>query len=190
MLKKRNWKQLGSSFIPKAQAVALPIVANLPSTINPESISKAQVAETVEAPPSPVTRSTASAQLSERIPDPERFKATRPDLRRFHNAITEKLTVNQDRYPTAVSRMAFVNSRLNDESYKLIQPYIRHGTYRLPDYHDILDILQKAYGDPNEARTTTHWLSTFRTLASGSRNTAKGIDYNSRSKDPPRDPEE
>ncbi|KAG7003723.1 Transposon Tf2-9 polyprotein [Fusarium oxysporum f. sp. conglutinans] len=118
--------------------------------------------ETVGAPLSPVTRSTASAQLSERIPDPDKFKATRADLRRFHNAITEKLTVNRDRYPTAVSRMAYVNSRLNDESYKLIQPYIRHGTCRLPDYYDILDILHKAYGDPNEARTARRKLDTIR----------------------------
>ncbi|KAH7489890.1 hypothetical protein FOMA001_g3330 [Fusarium oxysporum f. sp. matthiolae] len=97
-----------------------------------------------------------------RIPDPDKFKATRADLRRFHNAITEKLTVNRDRYPTAVSRMAYVNSRLNDESYKLIQPYIRHGTCRLPDYYDILDILHKAYGDPNEARTARRKLDTIR----------------------------
>ncbi|KAG7410875.1 hypothetical protein Forpe1208_v009659 [Fusarium oxysporum f. sp. rapae] len=58
--------------------------------------------------------------------------------------------------------MAYVNSRLNDESYKLIQPYIRHGTCRLPDYYDILDILHKAYGDPNEARTARRKLDTIR----------------------------
>ncbi|KAF6513091.1 hypothetical protein HZS61_002298 [Fusarium oxysporum f. sp. conglutinans] len=146
----------------KAQTAAFPTVASLTPTINPDPVAKDRVAETVGAPLSPVTRSTASAQLSERIPDPDKFKATRADLRRFHNAITEKLTVNRDRYPTAVSRMAYVNSRLNDESYKLIQPYIRHGTCRLPDYYDILDILHKAYGDPNEARTARRKLDTIR----------------------------
>ncbi|KAM5521590.1 hypothetical protein FOXYSP1_15481 [Fusarium oxysporum f. sp. phaseoli] len=126
----------------KAQTAAFPTVASLTPTINPDPVAK--------------------DRLSERIPDPDKFKATRADLRRFHNAITEKLTVNRDRYPTAVSRMAYVNSRLNDESYKLIQPYIRHGTCRLPDYYDILDILHKAYGDPNEARTARRKLDTIR----------------------------
>ncbi|KAH7490173.1 hypothetical protein FOMA001_g2197 [Fusarium oxysporum f. sp. matthiolae] len=126
----------------KAQTAAFPTVASLTPTINPDPVAKDRVAETVGAPLSPVTRSTASAQLSERIPDPDKFKATRADLRRFHNAITEKLTVNRDRYPTA--------------------PYIRHGTCRLPDYYDILDILHKAYGDPNEARTARRKLDTIR----------------------------
>ncbi|KAG6998160.1 Transposon Tf2-6 polyprotein [Fusarium oxysporum f. sp. conglutinans] len=61
-----------------------------------------------------------------------------------------------------MSRMAYVNSRLNDEAYKLIQPYIRHGTCRLPDYEDILDILRSAYGDPNETRTARRKLDTIK----------------------------
>lgn len=146
----------------KAQTAAFPTVASLTPTAIPDPVAKAPVAEAVGTPPTPITRSTASAQLSERIPDPDKFKATRADLRRFHNAITEKLTVNRDRYATAVSRMAYVNSRLNDEAYKLIQPYIRHGTCRLPDYEDILDILRSAYGDPNETRTARRKLDTIK----------------------------
>ncbi|RKK27167.1 hypothetical protein BFJ67_g16264, partial [Fusarium oxysporum f. sp. cepae] len=69
----------------KAQTAAFPTVASLTPTINPDPVAKDRVAETVGAPLSPVTRSTASAQLSERIPDPDKFKATRADLRRFHN---------------------------------------------------------------------------------------------------------
>ncbi|KAG6989268.1 hypothetical protein FocnCong_v021305 [Fusarium oxysporum f. sp. conglutinans] len=146
----------------KAQTAAFPTVASLTPTAIPDPVAKAPVAETMGTPPTPITRSTASAQLSERIPDPDKFKATRADLRRFHDAITEKLTVNRDRYPTAMSRMAYVNSRLNDEAYKLIQPYIRHGTCRLPDYEDILDILRSAYGDPNETRTARRKLDTIK----------------------------
>ncbi|KAH7478061.1 hypothetical protein FOMA001_g9035 [Fusarium oxysporum f. sp. matthiolae] len=146
----------------KAQTAAFPTVASLTPTAIPDPVAKAPVAETMGTPPTPITRSTASAQLSERIPDPDKFKATRADLRRFHDAITEKLTVNRDRYPTAMSRMAYVNNKLNDEAYKLIQPYIRHGTCRLPDYEDILDILRSAYGDPNETRTARRKLDTIK----------------------------
>ncbi|KEY74877.1 hypothetical protein S7711_09667 [Stachybotrys chartarum IBT 7711] len=141
---------------------ALPTVATPTPSATPDPLAKAPTAETLGAPLPPITRSTASTQLSERIPDPDKFKATRTDLRRFHYAITEKLTVNLDRYPTAVSRMAYVNSRLNDESYKLIQPYIFRGVCRLPDYHNILDILQKAYRDPNQARTARRKLNIIR----------------------------
>ncbi|KAF6514007.1 hypothetical protein HZS61_006263 [Fusarium oxysporum f. sp. conglutinans] len=132
-------------------------ILNLQNTLQATTYS-----EIVGAAPPPTTRSTASAYLSERLPDPEKFEATRADLRRFRDAITEKLTVNEDRYPTAVSRMAYVNSRLNKESYKLIQPYIFKGACRLPDYQDILDILQGAYGDPNEARTARRKLDVIK----------------------------
>ncbi|KAJ0134012.1 Biofilm regulator 1 [Fusarium oxysporum f. sp. albedinis] len=145
----------------QAVAARLPTVATLtPVTSDPDA--KARIAETMETPSPPATQSAASAQLSERIPDPDKFKATRADLRRFCDAVTEKLSLNRDRYPTPISRMGYVNSRLNDDAYKLIQPYIRHGICRLPDYTDILDILQGAYGDPNAARTARRKLDTLR----------------------------
>ncbi|KAG7002905.1 hypothetical protein FocnCong_v000908 [Fusarium oxysporum f. sp. conglutinans] len=157
-------KELEAARDEARQAIAsrLPTVSALTPSATPDPLAKTQAAEIVGAAPPPTTRSTASAYLSERLPDPEKFEATRADLRRFRDAITEKLTVNEDRYPTAVSRMAYVNSRLNDEAYKLIQPYIRHGTCRLPDYEDILDILRSAYGDPNETRTARRKLDTIK----------------------------
>jgi hypothetical protein len=152
-----------------AQAEVRRVMDSAPTTIptptplaTPDPPAKTSAAETLGAPLPPATQSTASTQLSERIPDPDKFKATRADLRRFRNAIMEKLAVNLDRYPTAVGRMAYVNSRLNDESYRLIQPYILHGVCRLRDYQDILDILQKAYGDPNEARTARRKLDAIK----------------------------
>uniref|UniRef100_A0A0D2YKU3 RNA-directed DNA polymerase n=1 Tax=Fusarium oxysporum (strain Fo5176) TaxID=660025 RepID=A0A0D2YKU3_FUSOF len=157
-------KELEAARDEARQAIAsrLPTVSALTPSATPDPLAKTQAAEIVGAAPPPTTRSTASAYLSERLPDPEKFEATRADLRRFRDAITEKLTVNEDRYPTAVSRMAYVNSRLNKESYKLIQPYIFKGACRLPDYQDILDILQGAYGDPNEARTARRKLDVIK----------------------------
>ncbi|KFA55194.1 hypothetical protein S40293_11565 [Stachybotrys chartarum IBT 40293] len=72
----------------------------------PDPLAKAPMAKTLEVPPPLTTRSTAPTQLSERIPDPDKFKATRVDLRRFHNAIIEKLIINLDCYPTAALREA------------------------------------------------------------------------------------
>ncbi|GKU11187.1 unnamed protein product, partial [Fusarium langsethiae] len=107
-------------------------------------------------------QSTTSSYLSERIPDPDKFEGSRADLRRFRIAINEKLDVNRDRFPTAVSRVAYVNSRLGKEAHKLIHPYTRDGICRLSDYQDVLDILQKAYGDPNESRTARRKLDSIK----------------------------
>jgi hypothetical protein len=146
----------------KAQTAALPTVASLTPLTVPDTMAKAPVVEAMGTPPTPVTRSTASAHLSERIPDPDKFEGSRADLRRFRIAITEKLDVNKDRFPTAASRVAYINSRLGKEAHKLIHPYTRNGICRLSDYHEVLDILQKAYGDPNEARTARRELDSIK----------------------------
>jgi hypothetical protein len=59
------------------------------------------------------------------------------------------MIVNQDRFPTPLSRMTYVNSRLLGTLYSQILPYIQGSVYQLDDYSEILKILEHAYRDPN-----------------------------------------
>lgn len=59
------------------------------------------------------------------------------------------MNVNRDRYPTPQARMTYVNNCLRGAPYAQILPYIKRGICQLKDYEDILDILDRAFGDPN-----------------------------------------
>jgi len=45
--------------------------------------------------------------------------------------------------------MAYVTNRLKGKPYTQVLPYIKKGVYDLPNYTDILDLLDRAFGDPN-----------------------------------------
>ncbi|KKF94148.1 Protein FAM127C [Ceratocystis platani] len=102
------------------------------------------------------TETTSSSHRSERLPDPDKFDGNRQDLRRFVSQIHQKMTTNHDRFPTAQSRMAYVNNRLKGPAYALILPYVQEGYCQLSDYQEVLKVLDRAYGEPdqmNRART-------------------------------------
>lgn len=145
-----------------AQQASLPTVRVFTPDASKASAAERPPVTHLGTTPPPTTESTSSSRLSEKLPDPDKFQATRADLRRFHDAVTEKLTINRDRYPTPLSRMAYVNSRLGIEAYRHVQPYIKDGICRLPDYTAVLDVLRRVYGDPNEARTARRQLLNLR----------------------------
>jgi hypothetical protein len=124
----------------RIRTVAYPLIAS-PPTASPLG----------EATP-PDTQSTASTRLSERLPDPDKFTGDRADLRRFATQMRQKLLVNRDRFPDSQSRMTYVTGRLSGTPYAQVLPYISRGRCSLPDYEDVLRILENAYGDPNQAR--------------------------------------
>lgn len=72
------------------------------------------------------------------------------------------MNVNLDRFPTPQSRMAYVNNRLKGAPYAQILPYIKKGIYTLNDYQDILDILERAFGDPNRVNNARNELFSLR----------------------------
>jgi hypothetical protein len=72
------------------------------------------------------------------------------------------MIVNQDRFPTPLSRMSYVTSRLSGTPYSQILPYIRNGVYQLDDYPEVLKILERAYGDPNRVQNTRSELFRFK----------------------------
>jgi hypothetical protein len=110
----------------------------------------------------PQARAQVAPQLSERLPDPDRFEGDRKDLRRFISQIHEKMNVNRDRFPTPQSRMTYVNNRLKGAPYAQILPYVKKGICQLKDYEDILDILDRAFGDPNRVNNARNELFRFR----------------------------
>ena len=104
------------------------------------------------------TMAQETPHLSERLPDPDRFDGDRKDLRRFVSQIREKMNVNQDRFNTPSSRMAYVTNRLHGMAYNQILPYIHKGICQLNDYDEILAVLERAYGDADNARNARNEL--------------------------------
>ena len=141
--------------------------ARMPTVTVSDAIAAAATAEGKTATPvganlPPTPRTASPSRLSEKLPDPERFQANRADYRRFRDAITEKMTINADRYNSPASRIAYTNSRLISDAYAHIQPYIIHRVCSLSDYTEILDILKRVYGDPNEEATARRKLLQLR----------------------------
>ena len=133
----------------QAISLAAPAVNTPLSTPVPESQAERLTAPTTRTPTPTPTPASESSRVSERLPDPEKFEGDRKDLRRFTSQVQEKLTVNRDRFPTPQSRMAYVTSRLRGDPYAQVLPYIRNGVCQLKDYDEILDLLDRAFGDPN-----------------------------------------
>ena len=100
-------------------------------------------------PARPVSTPDQRTHLSERLPDPAKFEGDRKDLQRFLNQIEEKMAVNRDRFPTPQARIAYVNGRLGPTPYALVIPHISKTKYRVGDYNEILEMMERAYGDPN-----------------------------------------
>jgi hypothetical protein len=109
-----------------------------------------------------VTEPTTSARLSERLPDPDTFDGSRADLRRFTTKIHQKMKRNRDRFPDAQNRMSYVTGRLTGSAYAQILPYIVNGDCLLPDYEDVLKVLERAYGDPNRVSNAQNELYRLR----------------------------
>lgn len=138
-----------------------------PAVGTPLFTTPTPAAETLPVPPvgaatpTPPT-STASHQLSERHPDPEKFDGNREDLRRFVHQIHAKLTINADRFTTPAARLGYVAGRLTGDAYKLVLASTRFGIPQFPDYPELLVHLEKAYGDPNRVRNARRKLDALR----------------------------
>lgn len=106
-----------------------------------------------EGLPKPVTVSVASSTShKEKQPDPKEFDGTRKDLRRFTQQIHGKMLVNGDRFPTATHRLIYVAGRLTGRAYELILPKISNGIPQFPDYTDMLEYLEQAFGDSDRVQ--------------------------------------
>ena len=114
-------------------------------------------------PPVPVTPASSST-LSERVPDPACFKGDQSDLARFQDQIRSKLIINGDRFRTPQARNGYVLSRLEGLAYQQVHPHVRGGIPQFGDYEEILELLQRSFGDPNLASRSTQKLHQLRQL--------------------------
>jgi hypothetical protein len=85
--------------------------------------------------------------LSERLPDPPTFSGRRSELRTFIELLHNKLTGNQDRYPTEESRLRYAIGRLRNEASALA------GSFRPDTVQNLVNLLENTYGDPNRKTT-------------------------------------
>jgi hypothetical protein len=166
---KEQFRELNKQVLEAEMAKERAIAASSASSTGPTVASASDSTSTTPAatssaatgPATPVT-APVPTRLSERLPDPEKFSGDRKDLRRFVSQIQEKLIVNADRFPTPQSRMAYLTNRLTGVPYAQALPYIRYGVCQLSDYPDILDILERAYGDPNRVNNARTELFRFK----------------------------
>lgn len=127
----------------------------LQSPPTPKTPSAAAPLSFAPNPPSTVPANPtapAKSQLSEKIPDPATFDGTKTDLDRFIDQIQNKMHANADRYTNPHARLTYVTGRLTGAAAAQIRPYNIKGEFvRLRDYQDLLEVLERAYGNPNKA---------------------------------------
>jgi hypothetical protein len=114
-------------------------------------------------PVTPPPSTPSSSRLSERMPDPDKFKGERKDFLRFSTQFRAKMTVNQDRFPTAASRVAYLASRLEGPAYAQLLPHLHADSAPgLTDYIEGLQVLDHAFGDPNRVNNARKELLSLR----------------------------
>jgi hypothetical protein len=86
---------------------------------------------------------------SEKHPDPPLFNGNVAKWREFKTQLKVKLQVNQDRYATPQSRLAYTVSRLEGNPLQIIQPKITNGVIVFGDVEELLSFLNIAYEDPD-----------------------------------------
>jgi hypothetical protein len=136
--------------LPTVRALT-PVESKTPSA---EEATAPNVGETL--PPAP--RSASSARISEKLPDPEKFDGSRENLRPFLQQIHAKMIANADRFTTRTSRLTYIAGRLSGKAYNLILPRMVFGVPQFPDYPDLLEYLEVAFGDPDRVQNAQNRL--------------------------------
>lgn len=145
----------------RALIAGAPIVTTPNTTPLPEPVAEKSTAHAQRSPTSPAPAPPQPGGRSTKHPDPEKFNGTRTDLRRFVEQVFSKMKSNADHFVDPQSRMRYVASRLEGRAFDLILPYASRGDYSLADYEDILDMLNRAFGDtdlPRQARNKLYSL--------------------------------
>lgn len=140
------------------QEASLPTVRALtPGTAKTPTAEEAIAPDVGEAL-SPPPCSTSSTRISEKLPDSDRFDGSRENLRPFLQQIHAKMTANADRFTTRTSRLTYVAGRLSGRAYNLILPRMVFGVPQFPDYHQLLEYLGTAFGDPDRVQNAQNRL--------------------------------
>lgn len=146
----------------RAQSAAT-LAVNTPrsSSLNPRAQEDTDRIQR-EREASPPTISSQAGSRTTKLPNPEKFDGTRSDLRRFVEQVYSKLKSNADHFPDPQSRMRYVAGLLHGRAFDLILPHSLQGDYSLSDYSDMLEMLEKAFGDADLARQARNKLFSLR----------------------------
>ena len=72
------------------------------------------------------------------------------------------MNANADRFPLATSRMTYVAGRLTGKAYALMLPKIKYGIPQFVDYPEMLEYLERAFGDPDRTQNAQNKLFQLR----------------------------
>lgn len=68
------------------------------------------------------------------------------------------MSANADRFPQATGRMLYVAGRLTGKAYALMLPKIQYGIPQFVDYPQMLEYLERAFGDPDRTQNAQNRL--------------------------------
>ena len=72
------------------------------------------------------------------------------------------MNANADRFPLATGRMTYVAGRLTGKAYALMLPKIKYGIPQFVDYPQMLEYLERAFGDPDRTQNAQNKLFQLR----------------------------
>jgi hypothetical protein len=165
-----NQKQITQLEVEKAQLIAVTTgpTANTPhvnTTPTSSTAAKAHADDVVRSAMPATALPSGNPSLSEKIPDPKEFDGTRNDLRRFIQQIHGKMTANADRFSTATACLTYVAGRLTGRAYELILPKTVLGIPQFTNYPELLEYLEKAFGDPDRIQNAQNKLFSLKQKA-------------------------
>jgi hypothetical protein len=100
-------------------------------------------------------QSNTNVSASIKIPDPERFTGDREKLRSFLVQLRLKTYPLQD---DKQAQLRYAVSVLGGDALNQIIPFMRDDKIDLPDLKALIDILERAFGDPDRAATAARKL--------------------------------
>lgn len=155
--------QLEAEKIQLAAAAASTVQTPQPTAIPTPLTAAEACTDGPTGPTAPVTAPPSETiSLSEKIPDPKEFDGSRQDLPRFVQQVYGKMNANADRFPMAISRMTYVAGRLTGNAYALMLPKIKYGIPQFVDYPEMLEYLERAFGDPDRTQNAQNKLFQLR----------------------------
>ena len=101
-------------------------------------------------------------QRSAKLPDPEVLTGNNIEIDAWIGKMKRKLRANADHWPTEEMRIAYVETRVSGKAHVHIDARLRDDAIKpFLKAEEMLDVLYKAYGDPNRKQTA---MTKFRSL--------------------------
>ncbi|RKF60460.1 hypothetical protein OnM2_050068 [Erysiphe neolycopersici] len=86
------------------------------------------------------------------MPDPPVFSGDKKDFLTWKSSVLLKLNINNDHFPSDQSRMAYIYSRLSNQSQSHLQSWLNDGTLTFTSVDQMFKLLSTLFDDPNRAR--------------------------------------